>query len=53
MRSGTYVATSAVILQLSYASATRAQTIARQWLWQKLLAGSSAAPMATGGGAQD
>jgi hypothetical protein len=36
MRSGTAVATSAVGLQLSYASATGAQILAWQRLWQQL-----------------
>jgi hypothetical protein len=51
MRSGTYVATSGVVLQLSYASATLALTLAWQRLWQKLLAGSSAAAVAAASGA--
>jgi hypothetical protein len=50
MRSGTYVATSAVVLQLSYTSATGAQTLAWQRLWQKPLAESSVAAVAAARG---
>lgn len=51
MRSRTYVATSAVVLQLPYASATLAQTLAWQRLWQKLLAESNAAAATAASGA--